>query len=235
MTRLLIVEDEPQIVRVLRPALTAEGYALEAVATGAQALTAAAAASFHAIILDLGLPDMDGKDVIMQIRSWSKTPIVVLSARDAEDEKIQALDLGADDFVNKPFRIGELLARIRAALRHAAHSGPQGTRLTIDHLDADFETKRIFVQNKLVRLSPREMTLLKVFAEHRGMVLTHKQIIAAVWGGNADVEAQFVRVLVGNLRMKIERVPSEPALILTEAGLGYRLADDASSTRGNNS
>lgn len=235
MTRLLIVEDEPQIVRVLRPALVAEGYVVDSVGSGAGALSAAAAASYHAVILDLGLPDMDGKDVIVQIRAWSTVPIIVLSAREAEVEKINALDLGADDFVNKPFRIGELLARIRAALRHAAHNGPRSARLTIGHLDADFETNRVFVQKKLVRLSPREMTLLKAFAEHRGLVLTHKQIIHAVWGGNADVEAQFVRVLVGNLRMKIERVPAEPTLILTEAGLGYRLIGDADAPQTGNS
>jgi two-component system KDP operon response regulator KdpE len=122
MTRLLIVEDEPQIVRVLRPSLAADGYEVDAVGSGSEAVSVAAAASYHAIILDLGLPDMDGKEVIVQIRAWSKVPIIVLSAREAEEEKIQALDLGADDFVNKPFRIGELLARIRAALRHAAHS-----------------------------------------------------------------------------------------------------------------
>lgn len=235
MTRLLIVEDEPQIVRVLRPSLAAEGYEVDAVGAGSDAVSAAAAASYHAVVLDLGLPDMDGKDVIVQIRAWSKVPIIVLSAREAEEEKIQALDLGADDFVNKPFRIGELLARIRAALRHAAHSGPSGTRLTIDHLDADFETNRVHVNKKLVRLSPREIILLKTFAEHRGLVLTHKQIIHAVWGGNADVEAQFVRVLVGNLRMKIERVPAEPALILTEAGLGYRLVGEDGTPKASNS
>lgn len=223
-TRLLIVDDEPQILRALRPGLETAGYAVEAVGTAGEALQAIAARSFDVLIVDLGLPDMDGKDLIARAREWTDTPIIVLSARDAEQEKISALDLGANDFVNKPFSIGELMARLRASTRARTGRAPVADLVTIEHLEIDFGARRMRVSGKEVRPSPREIKLLRAFTERRGEVLTHKQIVAAVWGADEEVETQFVRVLVGNLRQKIEIDPARPTLIVTEPGIGYRMA-----------
>lgn len=227
--RLLIVDDEPQILRALRPGLEAAGYEVESVGDGADALQNIAARAFDIIIIDLGLPDMDGKDLIGRVREWTDTPIVVLSARDAEEEKIKALDLGANDFVNKPFSIGELMARLRAVLRARATRAPASDNVAIDHLEIDFAIPRMKVLGKEVRPSPRELKLLRAFTQHRGEILTHKQIAAAVWGADEEVETQFVRVLVANLRQKIERDPARPTLIITEPGVGYRLQSDTES------
>jgi two-component system, OmpR family, KDP operon response regulator KdpE len=221
--KLLIVDDEPQLLRVLHPSLVAAGYEVARAVDAAEAMKAVAEERFDAVILDLGLPDMDGKDVISRLREWSDVPIIVLSARDAEQEKIDALDRGANDFVNKPFGIGELMARVRAVLRHRQRRQQVGDCYSIGHLDIDFAHRRMRVKGKDVRPSPRELKLLRVFTEHVDQVLTHKQIVAAVWGVDEDIEAQFVRVLVGNLRQKIELDPANPQLIVTEAGVGYRL------------
>lgn len=220
---LLLVDDEPQILRALTPALQAAGYAVETAANGDDALARLAAAPCDAVILDLGLPDLDGKDVIRRMRAWSDAPVIVLSARDMESEKIAALDAGADDYVSKPIGIGELLARVRAALRgrerrFAALAVFRSAELTID-----FALRRVTLEDLDVHLTPREYDLLTVLARHAGRVVTHRQVIAAVWGPDAQVDAQFVRVLVGQLRQKIEAEPSAPRLILTEPGLGYRL------------
>lgn len=223
MTRLLIVDDEPQILRALTPGLIAEGYEVESVGTANDALRAAAAGAFDVLIVDLGLPDMDGKDLIARLREWSTTPIIVLSARHAETEKIAALDLGANDFVNKPFSIAELMARLRVVLRVRANAAPRTDRVTIGHLQIDFDSKRVRVAGKEVRPSPREFRLLRAFVQNLDAVVTHKQIVAAVWGGDESIETQFVRVLVGNLRQKIELDPSRPGLIVTEPGIGYRM------------
>jgi two-component system KDP operon response regulator KdpE len=222
-SRLLIVDDEPQLVRVLLPSFVAAGYEVSSATNAGEALQAVAARSFDAIILDLGLPDLDGKEVIARVRARSDAPIIVLSARDGEQEKIDALDLGANDFVNKPFNIGELMARVRAALRHRRPSAAAGEALRIGHLDVDFATRRVRVKGKEVRLSPREFKLLRVFTERLDEVLTHRQIVAAVWETDENIEAQFVRVLVANLRQKIELDPKRPQLVVTEAGIGYRL------------
>jgi two-component system KDP operon response regulator KdpE len=221
--RLLIVDDEPQLLRVLRPSLAAAGYEVEAAANAAEALRAAAATRFDLVILDLGLPDMDGKDLIARLREWSDLPIIVLSARDAEQEKIAALDRGANDFVNKPFGIGELMARLRAVLRNRQRRAHGGDAVAIGHLHVDFAARRMRVKGKEVRPSPREWKLLRAFTEHVDEVLTHKQIVAAVWGPEEDIEAQFVRVLVANLRQKVELDPGNPQLIVTESGVGYRM------------
>ncbi|PZO49680.1 MAG: DNA-binding response regulator [Alphaproteobacteria bacterium] len=223
--RLLIVDDEPQIVRALRPGLLAAGYEVDSVGDGREALQTIAAGAYDAIIVDLGLPDMDGKDVIARAREWTDTPIVVLSARHAEEEKIAALDLGANDFVAKPFGIGELMARLRAVLRVRGARAAMTDKLSIGHLDIDFSNRRMKVAGKEVRPSPRELRLLRAFTQHIGAVLTHKQIVAAVWGGDEHVETQFVRVLVGNLRQKVEIDPARPSLIMTEPGVGYRFID----------
>ncbi|MDO8901876.1 MAG: response regulator transcription factor [Phenylobacterium sp.] len=223
---LLLVDDEPQILRSLRPALTAAGYVVTTAETGAAALSYLAGEPCDIVILDLGLPDMDGKDVIVRIREWSETPIVVLSARDLELEKIAALDLGADDFVNKPFAVGELLARIRATLRGRDLRLAGRASFRSAELEVNFATRRAFVQGDEIRLTPREYDLVRTLARHPGRVVTHKQIIASVWGPEATVDAQFVRVLVAQLRQKLEENPSAPRVLLTEPGVGYRLASD---------
>ncbi|MGE0828730.1 MAG: response regulator transcription factor [Hyphomonadaceae bacterium] len=221
--RLLVVDDEPQILRVLKPSLAAAGYEIESAATAGEALSSVAQRAFDAIILDLGLPDMDGKDVISRVRGWSNAPIVVLSARHAEQEKIEALDRGANDFVNKPFSIGELMARLRAVLRARDIPDKQSDKFAVAHLEVDFTTRRMRVKGQDVRPSPRELRLLRAFAEHLGQVLTHKQIVAAVWGAEEEIDPQFVRVLIGNLRQKVELDPARPQLIVTEPGVGYRM------------
>ena len=225
--RLLLVDDEPQIVRALTPALTAAGYTVETAATGEAALSLMAGAPSDVMILDLGLPDIDGKEVIRRVREWSEAPIIVLSARDLESEKIAALDLGADDFVNKPVGVGELLARVRASLRGRDRRFTAQPSVKAGDLEINFLTRRILIQGHEVRLTPREYDLLRTLARHVGRVVTHKQVITAVWGPDAQVDAQFVRVLVAQLRQKLELEPSSPRIVLTEPGVGYRLkADD---------
>lgn len=230
-TRLLLVDDEPQIARALTPALNAAGYAVEVAETGEAALTRMASHPADAVILDLGLPDMDGKEVIVRMREWSDAPIIVLSARDLESEKIAALDLGADDFVNKPVGVGELLARIRASLRGRDRRFSSQARFAVGELAIDFALRRVTIEGEEVRLTPREYKLLHVLARQGGRVVTHRQMIAAVWGADAQVDAQFVRVLIGQLRQKLEREPSDPRLVLTEPGIGYRLSGEDGAGR----
>ncbi len=226
LAHLLLVDDEQQILRALRPALSAAGYEVATAETGGEALAYLASEPCDVVILDLGLPDMDGKEVIARIREWSEAPILVLSARDLEHEKIAALDQGADDFINKPFGVGELLARIRASLRgrerrFSAHAGFRSGALEVN-----FATRRVAVMGEEMRLTPREYDLLKTLARYGGRVVTHRQLIAAVWGPDAQVDAQFVRVLVAQLRQKIEEEPSTPRILLTEPGIGYRLTPE---------
>jgi two-component system KDP operon response regulator KdpE len=223
---LLLVDDEAQLVRALTPALTAAGYDVATAGTGAEALTRLAREPSDVVLLDLGLPDMDGKEVISRIREWSEIPILVLSARDLEEEKIAALDLGADDFVNKPFGVGELLARIRAAQRGRERRLLGSASFKAGDLEVNFASRRTFIQGEEIRLTPREYDLVRTLARNPGRVITHKQIIASVWGSTATVDAQFVRVLVAQVRQKLEEEPSAPKIILTEPGVGYRLAAD---------
>ena len=223
-SRLLIVDDEPQIVRALTPAMAAAGFEVESSATGEEALSQLANQPRDAVILDLGLPDMDGKEVIQRVREWSDVPIVVLSARDLENEKIAALDLGADDFVNKPVGVGELLARIRAAMRGRERRFSAQPKFQFGELEINFPARRVMVQGEDVRLTPREYQLLRILAGHAGQVVTHRQIITAVWGAESNADAQFVRVLMAQLRQKLEADPASPTLLLTEPGIGYRLA-----------
>jgi two-component system, OmpR family, KDP operon response regulator KdpE len=224
--RLLLVDDEPQILRSLTPALTAAGYAVDTADSAATALDRMAAQPADLIVLDLGLPDLDGKEVIRRVREWSDAPIIVLSARDLEMEKVAALDLGADDFVNKPVGIDELLARIRAGLRSRERRRAMAPVLKFGPLEINFVTRRIWLEGDEVKLTPREYDLLKALAGQPGGVLTHGQIIAAVWGVEANVEAQHVRVLMAQLRTKLEANPSSPRLLRTETGVGYRLESD---------
>lgn len=224
--RLLIVDDEPQIVRALTPALAAAGFDVAAAVSGEDAMSQLAREPSDVVILDLGLPDMDGKDVIQRIREWSDVPMIVLSARDLESEKIAALDLGADDFVNKPVGVGELLARIRAVMRGRERRFSAQPKFQFGELEINFPARRVMVQGEEIRLTPREYQLLRILAGHAGQVVTHKQIILAVWGPDSNADAQFVRVLMAQLRQKLEADPASPQLLLTEPGIGYRLSGE---------
>ena len=223
--RALVVDDEAAILRFLRPALHANNYEMMSVRTIAEATKRIAADTPDIVVLDLGLPDGDGKDVIRQVRQWSEVPIIVLSARDREAEKIEALDLGADDFVNKPFGVGELLARMRTALRHRMERDAQIPVLRTADLEIDSVRHRVMRSGVEVRLTPKEFELLSFLARHVGKVVTHRQILAAVWGPAHGADTQYLRVYIGQLRQKIERDPGDPRIIITEPGIGYRIAE----------
>jgi len=224
-TRILIVDDEPQILRFLRPALEASGYDVLHAETGREALRLTANAAPDVIVLDLGLPDMDGKDVLAQARQFTKNPILILSARDREAEKIAALDLGADDYIEKPFAIGEFLARLRAALRHVKGASAVKTRVEADGLVIDMDKRLVTRDGAAVKLTPREYDLLCVLAKNAGRVMTHSQILTAIWGPAHKDDTQYLRVFVGQLRAKIEKDVSSPAILRTESGIGYRFLD----------
>ncbi|KFG68833.1 response regulator [Microvirga sp. BSC39] len=224
-TRVLVVDDEPAIHRFLSPALAANDYEVLRAETGCAALRQIASDAPDIVILDLGLPDMDGKDVIARVREWSDVPIIVLSARDREAEKIASLDLGADDFVNKPFGVGELMARLRAALRHRMQRRGETPVVRIGGLEIDVPRRRATWQGDEVSLSPKEFDLLAFLARHAGKVVTHRQILTAVWGPAHEHDTQYLRVYVSQLRQKLEPNPSDPRFILTEPGIGYRLLD----------
>jgi two-component system KDP operon response regulator KdpE len=223
--RVLIIDDEPQIQRLLKVALSAAGFETLAAETAAAGLRAVAASAPDLVILDLGLPDRDGKDLLKDIRAFSKTPVIVLSARDREAEKIEALDLGADDYVEKPFGAGELIARMRAALRHAASDAPRATKVVVDGLEVDWEKHRVTRDGAAIKLTPKEFDLLVLLARNAGRVLTHRQILATVWGPAHVEDIQYLRVLMGQLRAKIERDPTAPKILRTEPGIGYRAAE----------
>jgi two-component system KDP operon response regulator KdpE len=223
--RVLVVDDEPQIQQFLRVALTAAQYDVLPALTGAEALRLAATAAPDVIVLDLGLPDRDGKDVLADIRTFSKVPVIVLSARDREAEKIAALDLGADDYVEKPFGIGELMARLRTATRHAAAGRGELTNLRMGDLTIDFDKRVVLRSGEPVKLTPKEYDLLTILARHAGRVVTHTQILSSVWGPAHRDDTQYLRVFIGQLRAKIEPDPAAPTLIKTEPGVGYRFAE----------
>ena len=223
---ILVVDDEPQILRFLKPALTASGYNVQHAATGREALRMIATLAPDLVVLDLGLPDIDGKEVLRQARGFYSAPIVVLSARDREAEKIEALDLGADDYVEKPFAIGELLARLRTALRHRNGGAVETQLVEAGGVSVDFVKRRVTKGGALVRLTPREYDLLGVLARHAGRVLTHGQILTAVWGPAHKEDTQYLRVFIGQLRAKLEADPAAPKLIRTESGIGYRFGEE---------
>lgn len=223
--RVLVVDDEPQIQRFLRVALTAAGYEVVTAETGAQALRQAATGAPDVIVLDLGLPDRDGKDVLREIRAFSRTPVVILSARDREQEKIDALDLGADDYVEKPFGIGELTARLRAALRHRASEAQPPERIEIEGVALDFDRRLVTREGVPIKLTPKEYELLAILFRHAGRVVTHRHILSSVWGRAHAEDTQYLRVFVGQLRHKIEADPTAPKIVKTEPGVGYRAAE----------
>jgi two-component system KDP operon response regulator KdpE len=224
-TRVLVVDDEAAILRFLKPALEANGYEMMTAGTAAEALKGIAAQSPDVVLLDLGLPDGDGKDVIRQAREWSDRPIIVLSAREREAENIEALDLGADDYVNKPFNVGELMARIRTALRHRIQKSSEIPVLRVGGIEVDTLRHRVTRAGAEIKLTPKEFDLLSFLTRHAGRVVTHKQILAAVWGPAHTEDTQYLRVYVGQLRQKVEERPDDPQIVLTEPGIGYRIID----------
>jgi two-component system KDP operon response regulator KdpE len=221
----LMVEDDPQIRRFLRATLAAEGYRFQEALTGEEGLAQAAAHQPDLILLDLGLPDMDGLQMIEQLRTWNKAPILILSARGQESDKIAALDLGADDYIGKPFAVGELLARIRAALRRAAPAGLDAGSSIVQFggVEVDLEKRIVKVDGAEVHLTPNEYKLLQVFIKYGGKVVTQRQLLSEVWGPNQTDQAQYLRVYVAQLRRKLEPDPARPRLLQTEPGVGYRL------------
>ena len=224
MPRILVVDDEPQIRRALRAALQAEGYRVDLADCGADALQAIELEPPDLVILDLGLPDLDGAEVCARLRSWSQVPVIVVSVRDAERDKVQALDRGADDYLVKPFGIRELLARVRAALRR---SREEVGLPVVAHGDLSIDLARHRVESggRTVHLTPTEYELLAYLATHRGKVLTHQMILQRVWGPEYGNEVQYLRVFVSQLRRKIEPDPRTPRYLLTEVGVGYRFPD----------
>ncbi len=223
--RVLVVDDEPAILRFLKPALEANDYEVTSAVTRRRGPEAHRREPPDVVILDLGLPDGDGKDVIRQVRQWSQVPIIVLSAREREAEKIEALDLGADDFVNKPFGVGELMARLRTALRHRRQTQGEATVVRIGALEIDLPRRRVARAGAEIKLTSREFDLLSSLARHPGKVMTHRQLLTAVWGPAHVQDTQYLRVYIGQLRQKIEVNPDDPRIILTEIGIGYRLAE----------
>jgi two-component system KDP operon response regulator KdpE len=223
-TRILVVDDEAAILRFLKPALAANDYQVATAGTVAEAVKHIAANVPDAVVLDLGLPDGDGKEVIRNVRQWSDVPIIVLSARDRESEKIDALDLGADDFINKPFGVGELMARLRTAMRHRMQRHAEIPVLKLGEIEIDNVRHRVVRAGQEIKLTPKEFELLSLLARHAGAVITHKQVLAAVWGPAHTEDTQYLRVYVGHLRQKIEDDPDDPKIIVTEPGIGYRIA-----------
>jgi two-component system, OmpR family, KDP operon response regulator KdpE len=220
--RILVIDDEPQIHRFLGPALDAAGYEPVRADTGEAGLRELARRAPDAVVLDLGLPDLDGKEVLGRARAFYSGPILILSARDRETEKIDALDLGADDYVEKPFGVGELLARLRVALRHAATREGAKPVVVAGDLTIDLVKRLVTRAGEPVRLSPREYDLLAQLVQGAGKVVTHRQLLTAVWGPAHESDVQYLRVFIGQLRQKIEPDPAAPSLILTEPGVGYR-------------
>jgi len=223
--RILIVDDEPNIIATVAPLLRARGYEVLSAMSGRSALEAVELDKPDLIVLDLGLPDINGVEVCRQVRQTLGTPILVLSARGAEGDKVNALDAGADDYVTKPFGAEELLARIRAALRRAESPAPASEPLVRGDLVIDRERFRVLRHGEELRLTPKEFELLTFLAQHPGRVLTHRTILKAVWGPYLVDQPEHLRVLVGSLRKKIEPTPSTPKYILTEPWVGYRFAD----------
>jgi len=221
--RILVVDDEPQIHRFLTPALAAAGYESLRAERGDEALRLAAARAPDAILLDLGLPDMDGQEVLAKLREFTDVPIIILSARDREADKISALDAGADDYVEKPFGLGELLARIRTALRHRLRQDNAEKPLTVGGLLIDPVSHKVTVGTEILPLTRREHALLLLLARNRGRVLTHRQILTAIWGPAHTEDVAYLRVYIGQLRRKLGTEFAE--LIITEPGIGYRLVD----------
>jgi two-component system KDP operon response regulator KdpE len=221
--RILVIDDERPIRRFLRVSLSSHGHTVFEAVTGKEALAAAAENHPDIIFLDLGLPDMDGVEVIRLLREWSVVPIIVLSVRDQEEDKITALDAGADDYLTKPFGVGELQARMRGVLRRSFQTGKTETVFQSEQLRVDLTLRQVWVNDAEVSLTPTEYDILKLMIQNAGKVLTHRQIITKVWGAGYEEESHLLRVNISNLRRKIEIDPARPRIIITEPGIGYRL------------
>jgi two-component system KDP operon response regulator KdpE len=227
VTRVLVVDDEPQLLRALRINLRARDYEVHVAPTGTEALRMASAAPPDIVVLDLGLPDLDGVEVIHGLRGWTDVPIIVLSGRSGSADKVAALDAGADDYVTKPFGIGELLARVRVALRHATHAGSASGALKLGDAVIDLEARRATRAGQAVHLTPIEYRLVACLAKHLGMVVTHRQLLTEVWGPTHLGDTHYLRIYMKQLRDKLETDPVQPCYFITETGVGYRLlADD---------
>jgi two-component system KDP operon response regulator KdpE len=224
--RVLVVDDEPQIVRGLKIILRDAGYAVESAGTKAEALAMLAARPPEALVLDLVLPDGEGVEVCREVRSWSRLPILVLSAIGDEREKVRALDAGADDYVTKPFGSDELLARLRAVLRRATETGGE-PRVQLGDLTIDLQDRTVLRSGREVHLTPIEFDLLRVLAQHHGRLVTQRQLLSEVWGPQYEDETHYLRVHVAHIRAKLEDDPSRPRYLITEPGVGYRLRDAA--------
>jgi len=224
----LVVEDEAKMRRFIRASLANNGYRVIEAERGRLALDLATSHNPDIFLLDLGLPDIDGLTVTQGLRAWTNAPIIVISARGQEDDKIRALDAGADDYVTKPFSMGELLARMRVALRHSAQKGQEAgaSVITIGELRVDLLARLVFVGDEEVHLTPHEYRLLVVLAKNAGRVLTHQQLLREVWGPNHSNDTQYLRVYMGQLRHKLEKSPARPRYLVTEPGVGYRLRAD---------
>jgi len=225
---LLVVEDEPQMRRFLRASLTSHGFGVAEAGSAAEAIAAATSRSPEVILLDLGLPDDDGIAVTRRFREWSRVPIIVISARGREEDKVEALDAGADDYLTKPFGVNELLARVRVALRHSQQTAGTGTPvIEVGDLRLDLSRREVTLGGQELRLTPIEYRLLAYLAQNAGRVLTHRQILKEVWGPGHTENTHYLRVFMAQLRRKVESDPAQPRLLSTEPGVGYRLRDRA--------
>jgi two-component system KDP operon response regulator KdpE len=225
---ILLIEDEPQMRRFLRITLQSQGYRLVEAATAREGLTQATTRNPDVVLLDLGLPDLDGLEVTKRLREWTLTPIIVISAREQEQDKVKALDAGADDYLTKPFNAGELLARIRVALRHAArqNAGQSEPVFILHNVRVDLAQRQVYIDDKEVHLTPIEYKLLTVLIRHAGKVITHSQLLKEVWGPAHANEVQYLRVYMTQLRHKLEADPARPRFLMNEPGIGYRLKYD---------
>ena len=223
--KILVIEDDPQIRKFLTITLTSHDYAVIPAETGSEGIRLATSVKPDALLLDLGLPDMDGGEVIQSLREWSKIPIIVLSVRSGEEEKVKAFDLGANDYVTKPFGTAELLARIRAALRNAIVTQADDTEVSIGDLHIDLMKRIVTLRGERIKLSPKEFNLLKVLAMNAGKLLTHKYLMQQVWGEAYSNDNQYLRIYIAQLRQKLEQDPARDQFIINEPGIGYRLEE----------
>jgi len=222
MTSVLVIDDEIQIRRLLKVGLDKQGFTVHAAATGAEGLQMVLGKKPDVVLLDLGLPDQDGAEVLALLRTWSSVPVIILSVRNAEEDIVRLLDAGADDYLIKPFNTGELVARMRVAIRH--HAPPEAEQVfATGRLSVDLLNRVVRIAGETVKLTPTEYGLLRLFVQHAGRILTHGQILREVWGPNADAETNYLRVYITGLRKKIEENPQMPELLVTEPGVGYRL------------
>jgi two-component system KDP operon response regulator KdpE len=221
----LVIDDEPQIQRLLTITLEGNGYRVTATGTGQEGLATAARHRHDIIILDLGLPDVNGLQVLKQLREWTQTPVVILTVLDEEANKIEALDMGADDYVTKPFNTGELLARLRAALRRADKGKLEEPVFRVGGLLVDLATRRVSRDGQPIKLTATEYALVRLFVQHAGKVLTHRHILREIWGPEHEQQTQYLRVYMTRLREKLEENPAEPVLFRTEPGVGYRFVE----------